>query len=141
VTAPTVPAAVLPHFTALQVLLDAQLPAAVGVHVGGAPGSAVPPYVVLYPREIIWEGSLGDRYRDLLLEFQASIVGTGPEQVLDVAGKVPVVLLTQLPTITGRTVQPLWKEPSGEALRRDDDVNPPLFFLPLVFQMRTEPSP
>lgn len=137
----TAPAPVLPHLTGLQVLLDAQLPAAVGVHVGGAPGTAVPPYVVLYSREIIPEGSLGDRWRDLLVEFQVTCVGTGPEQTLDVAGKVSAVLLTQLPTITGRTVQPLWPVPSGESLRRDDDVNPPLFYLSLVFQMRTEPGP
>lgn len=136
----TAPAPVLPHLTGLQALLDAQLPAAVGVHIGGAPASAVLPYVVLYSREIIPEGPLGDRYRDLLLEFQASCVGAGPEQALDVAGKVPAVLLTQLPAVAGRTVQPLWQVPSGEALRRDDDVNPPLYFLPLVFQMRTEPA-
>jgi hypothetical protein len=137
----TAPAPVLPHLTGVQALLDAQLPAAVGVHVGGAPASAVLPYVVLYSREIVPEGPLGDRWRDLLLEFQATCVGTGPEQVLDVAGRVPVVLLMLLPTIAGRTVQPLWQVPAGEALRRDDDVNPPLHYLPLIFGMRTEPGP
>lgn len=136
----TAPAPVLPHITGVRDLLDAQLPAAISVGIASGIGLN-PPYVVLYSDPGTPEGTLGDRYRDLLVEFQVTCVGSGPEQALDVAGKVRAVLLTQQPAISGRTVQPLWQEPSGEPVRRDDDVSPPLFYLPLIFQMRTEPAP
>jgi hypothetical protein len=136
----TAPTGVLDHATAVQVLLDAQLPASVGVAIGSGVGLTAP-YAVVYPDPGTPEGSLGDRYRDLLVEFQVTCVGAGPQQAMDVAGRVRTVLLTQLPVISGRVVQPLWQEPTGERLRRDDDVSPPLWYLPLIFQMRTEPGP
>jgi hypothetical protein len=86
------------------------------------------------------EGSLGDRHRDLLIEFQVTCVGTGPEQAQWVADRVRLVLLTQVPTVAGRTVQPLWQVPTGERVRPDFDLDPPLYYLPVIFQMRTEPS-
>lgn len=136
----TAPAGVLDHAVAVQTLLDAQLPAAVGVGLGSAVGLTAP-YAVIYPDPGTPEGSIGDRYEDLLVEFQVTCVGTGPQQAMDVVGRVRAILLGQLPTITGRFVQPLWQEPTGERLRRDDDVSPPLYYLPLIFQMRTEPAP
>jgi hypothetical protein len=135
----TAPAPVLAHVTAVRDLLDAQLPAAVTVEVGGAPAGAAPPYAVVYPDPGMPEGTLGDRHRDLLLEFQVTCVGTGPQQAQDVADRVRTVLLTLTPSVTGRMVQPLWQVVSGERVRRDDDVNPPLWYLPLIFQMRTGP--
>jgi hypothetical protein len=135
----TAPAPVLAHVTAVRDLLDAQLPAAVTVEVGSAPAGQVPPYAVIYPDPGMPEGTLGDRHRDLLLEFQVTCVGTGQAQAQDVADRVRAVLLTWTPAVAGRTVQPLWQVVSGERVRRDDDVNPPLYYLPLIFQMRTGP--
>lgn len=136
----TSPAAALPHLQGARDLLDGQLPAAVRISIGVAPTGA-PPYAVLYVREVTAEGWLGDRYRDLLVEFQVTCVGTGPEQAMDVADKSRTALLTQTPTVPGRVVQPLWQEPTGEPLLRDDDVTPPLYYLPLIFRMRSEPAP
>lgn len=136
----TAPAPPGPHATGVRDLLDAQLPAAVAVAIGERPADSQL-CVVLYPDPGMPEGSLGDRYRDLLMEIQATCVGTGVDQVLDLAGRVRTVLLTLLPTIAGRTVQPLWEVVTGERVRPDNDVNPPLWYLPLVFQMRTEPGP
>jgi hypothetical protein len=140
VTAPSAPAAALPHLQAARDLLDTQTPSAIRFAVGVAP-TGTPPYGVLYVREVTAEGWLGDRYRDLLVEFQVTCVGTGPEQAMDVADRSRAVLLTQTPAVAGRVVQPLWQEPTGEPLLRDDDVTPPLYYLPLIFQMRTEPAP
>jgi hypothetical protein len=140
VTDPTIPAAALPHLQAARDLLDAQTPAAIRFGIGVAPTGS-PPYAVLYVREVTAEGWLGDRYRDLLVEFQTTCVGTGPEQAMDVADKVRTTLLTMQPAVAGRTVQPLWQEPTGEPLLRDDDVTPPLYYLPLIFRMRSEPAP
>jgi hypothetical protein len=137
----TAPAPPGPHILAVRDLLRGQLPAAVKGDVGGAPPGALPPYWALYTDAGNPEGTLGDRHRDLLLEFQVTVVGTGTEQVLDVAGRVRSVLLTLLPAVAGRTVQPLWEIPNGEPIRRDDDLLPPLWYLPLTFQMRTEPAP
>jgi hypothetical protein len=136
----TTPAALLPHTLALQALLAAQLPAGFGVHVGSSPKSAAAPFVVLYPDPGTPEGTLGDRHRDLLIEVQATCVGTGPEQAQRVADLVRGVLLTQTPTVAGRTVQPLWQVPTGERVRPDFDLTPPLFYLPVIFQLRSEPS-
>lgn len=137
----TAPAPPGPHAIGIRNLLLAQLPAAVKGEIGGAPAGASPPYWALYPDPGTPEGTLGDRHRDLLMEFQVTVVGSGAEQVLDVAGRVRTVLLTQLPTVAGRVVQPLWETPTGERVRRDNDVNPPVWYLPLIFQMRTEPAP
>lgn len=136
----TAPAPPGPHVTGVRDLLAAQLPAAVAVAIGGRPGTATL-CVVLYPDPGTPEGSLGDRHRDLLMEIQATCVGAGTEQVLDLAGRVRTALLTLLPTVAGRTVQPLWEVVTGERVRRDDEVTPALYYLPLVFQMRTEPGP
>lgn len=136
----TAPAALLPHTQGVQALLDAQLPANVTVHVGTSPAGTAAPFVVIYPDPGMPEGTMGDRHRDLLVEFQFTCVAAGPEQAQWLAGAVRAVLLTQTPTIAGRVVQPLWQVPTGERVRADFDLNPPLYYLPVIFQMRTEPS-
>lgn len=137
----TAPAGPGPHVLGLRDHLDQQLPAPGRVGIGGAPPGVKPWYVVLYPDPGRPEGTLGDRHRDLLIEVQVTVVGVGPEQVLDIAGHVRTALLTSLPAVAGRVVQPLWEVPTGERVRRDDDVTPPVFYQPLTFQMRTEPAP
>lgn len=137
----TAPADPGPHAIGLRDHLDGQLPASGRVGLGGAPPGVKPWYVALYPDPGTPEGTLGDRHRDLLVEVQATVVGVGVEQVLDIAGHVRTAYLTQIPAVPGRVVQPLWEIPTGERVRRDDDVDPPLWYLPLVFGMRTEPAP
>lgn len=135
----TAPAAVRAHVDGLLTLLAAQA-TGVGVYRGEAPAGAALPYVVLYTDPGTPEGSLGDRHRDLLIEFQATAVGRTSEQAEWAADKVRGVLLTQQPTVTGRVVQPLWQAASGPRVQRDDDLTPPVFYLPVIYQMRTEPA-
>lgn len=139
----TAPAPVRAHVDGLMALLAAQLGGlgeAVAVYRAKAPAAAVPPYVVLYAGPGRHEGSLGDRFRDLFLEFQITAVGTTSEQAEWAADAARLVLLTMQPTVPGRQVQPLWQVDSSQPVARDDDVTPPLFYLPVIYQMRSDPS-
>jgi hypothetical protein len=144
----TAPAALDPHVTGEQTLLDAALPAAVGVHIGGAPPGATPPYLVLYfdagavhglvGDELL--GTLGDRHRDLLTEFQVTAVGATAQQAQELASQARVVVLTQQPTVAGRVVSPAWQVPGGPRVAPDYDLTPPLFYLPVIYQRRSGPA-
>lgn len=135
----TAPAGARTHVDGLLALLRTQLGANVGVDWGNRATGRQPPCLVLYPDPGTPEGSLGDRHRDLLLEFQLTAIGTTAEQAAWVGDAARAVLLTMQPTVTGRIVQPLWQV-DGQPVQRDNDVTPPLYFQVAVYQMRTEPS-
>lgn len=132
----SVPASAGPHATALKAQLVA---AGLSVGYGRAPASASAPYVVLYPDSGTPEGTLGDRFCDLLMDFQVTAVGRMPEEAMYQADKARIALLGSVPTVTGRTVQPLWQRDSQPVLR-DDDVTPPLFYATAQYQLRSEPA-
>lgn len=125
--------AVLPHLDAVQAALTV---AGLAVGLGGAPVPAVTRYVALYPDpgQSVRE-SLADRRTDLTLMVQATCVGPTAEQALWVADKVRGALAGGL-TVDGRLV---WRpeELGGPPLARDDDVTPPLYFVPIQFQLRS----
>jgi hypothetical protein len=129
VTAPEV----LPHVDAVQAALTA---AGLAVGLGGAPVPAVDRYVALYPDagQFVTE-SLADRRTDFVGMVQATCVGPTAEQALWVADKVRSALASVL-TVDGRVV---WRpeELGGPPVSRDDDVTPPLFYVPIQFQIRS----
>jgi hypothetical protein len=129
VTAP----AVLPHVDAVQAAL---VGAGLAVGLGGAPVPAVSKYVALYPDpgQSVSE-SLADRRTDVMLMVQATCVGPTAEQALWVADKVRSALAGVL-TVDGRVA---WRpeELGGPPVSRDDDVTPPLFYVPIQFQIRS----
>jgi hypothetical protein len=129
VTAP----AVLPHVDAVQAALTG---AGLAVGLGGAPVPAAARYVALYPDpgQSVPE-SLADRRTDVMLMVQATCVGPTAEQALWVADKARAALSGPL-TVDGRVA---WRpeELGGPPVSRDDDVTPPLFYVPIQFQIRS----
>lgn len=151
-TQPTAPALAREHVDGLFVLLRGNLPPAPAppavqvrvydadalVDAAGKPPAA--PYAVLYPDPGWPEGTLGDRWRWLLLGFQVTGVGATRRQAQWVADWARGVLLTQQPVVPGRVVHPLWQQEGSPPIDRDDDVSPPLFYAPVLYQMRSVPA-
>lgn len=129
------PPAVLPHRDAVRAALEG---AGLAVGLGGAPPSAPSnsKYVVLYfdPGQSVRE-SLADRRTDFQAMFQVTCVGPTEEQALWVADKARAALFGTL-TVSGRTS---WRpeELGGPPVQRDDDVTPPLYFLPVQYRLQS----
>lgn len=133
----TAPAEARTHVAAvLAVLVGAGLT----TYLGESPSAAPEKYLVLYPDPGTPEGSLGDRHRDLLLEFQVTAVGRTAEQASWMADKARAALLGTVPTVAGRAVQPLWQVGFPPPVQRDDDVSPPTFYQPISYQLRSGPE-
>jgi hypothetical protein len=126
---------VKPHMDAVTAALaDAGLT----VGQGGAPPS-VPStgiYVALYfdPGQSLRE-SLADKRTDFALLFQVTCVGPSQEKCLWAAQKSRQALHGPL-TVDGRAS---WRpeELGGPPVQRDDDVSPPLFFLPVQYRLQS----
>lgn len=110
------------------------------VYLGGTPTSSgwSPPdkFAVLYPEpgEAVRE-SLADARTDFMTTFQVTCVGGDLERCLWVADKVRAALSVQL-TVAGRSA---WKpeDLGGPPVQRDDDVTPPLFFVPVQYRLKS----
>jgi hypothetical protein len=136
----TAPALVRPHAAAVVVMLTAGgCPAydSEGPIPTARPGSG---WVVLWADPGTPEGTLGDRHRDLLLEFQATAVGCTPEQCRWAVDKARTILLGTIPAIAGRAVEPLWQVGQPPPIQRDDDEQPPLFYQPVSYRLRSVPA-
>jgi hypothetical protein len=135
----TVPA-VLPHLDAVQAAL-----AGVGltVYLGGTPTSAgwSPPdkYAVLYADTgTAVRESLGDRRTDFAALVQVTCVGSSMERALWVSDRVRLAMAVPL-AVTGRAS---WRpeELGGPPVQRDDDVTPPLWFVPVQYRLQSIPA-
>ncbi|MET9479878.1 hypothetical protein [Streptomyces sp. NPDC006638] len=93
-------------------------------------------YVALYfdPGQVSSE-SLGDRRSVLSLGFQATCVGPTATECLWVAQQVRVALFGRL-VVSGRTT---WRpeDLGGPPVQRDDDVSPPVFYLPVQYRLQS----
>jgi hypothetical protein len=131
---------VLPHVDAVQAALTG---AGLTVYLGGTPAATswTPPdkYAVLYPEpgEAVRE-SLADQRTDFLAVFQVTCVGGSMERALWVADKVRQALSGPL-VVGGRTV---WRpeDLGGPPVQRDDDTNPPSFFVPVQYRIKSIPA-
>lgn len=85
-------------------------------------------------------GVLGDPFRDVEITGQVTCVGTTAEQARLVADIVSAAVLGHVLTVTGWVCQPITLDSDPPPIRRDDDVNPPLFVLPLLFEFRANPA-
>ncbi|GFH34291.1 hypothetical protein [Streptomyces pacificus] len=127
--------AVLPHRDGIVAALEA-----VNLVVGrGAAPDPVPAsrmYAVVYmsPGRSVSE-SLADLRTNFDALFQVTAVGPDEERCLWVADRVRAGLHAGV-TVEGRAV---WRpeEIGGPPVIRDDDVSPPLFFLPIQFMIRS----
>jgi hypothetical protein len=131
---------VLPHVDAVQAALEG---AGLVVYLGGTPTSSgwSPPdkFCVLYPEpgEAVRE-SLADARSDFMATFQVTCVGGSMERALWVADKVRQALVGPL-SVAGRTV---WRpeDLGGPPVQRDDDVTPPLWFVPVQYRIKSIPA-
>ncbi|MFD9124354.1 hypothetical protein [Kitasatospora sp. NPDC059571] len=131
--------AVLPHVQAVEDVLTA---AGLTVYQGGAPpGPAAPPatYVVLYPSPGTLESaSLADDRTVLDTTVQLTCVGSTPQGAVGTADRAAAALSPPL-TVAGRAC---WRPErlGGPPLQRDDDLAPPLWYLPVQYRLRSLPD-
>lgn len=127
--------AVLPHRDAVRNALEA---VGLTVGLGGAPAPAPASgmYAVVYftPGRSVSE-SLADRRTDFEGMFQVTCVGPDEERCLWVSDKVRAALHAPL-AVAGRAA---WRpeELGGPPVQRDDDVTPPLYFLPVQYRLQS----
>lgn len=129
----TSPPEVLPHADAVQAAIAAQ---GVTVYLAGAPAGAPDKYAVVYPDpgQTVRE-SLADARTDFTAVVQVTCVGATAEKALWVTGRVRRALAVPL-TVDGRAC---WRpeDLGGPPLARDDDVTPPVFFLPVEYRLQS----
>lgn len=113
-------------------LVAADLTVGLGVRPDGASK-----YVVLSTFGDVEPSSVSEPYGAFVWTGQVLCVGQGPEQAEWVADRVRTALLAPL-TITGRAWMGVDHEP-GPPLQRDEDVNPPLFWLSETYRITTHP--
>lgn len=129
---------VLPHRNAVLAALTA---AGLAVGDGGAPNPApaTQMYVAVYfdPGQSLTE-SLADRRTGFRALFQVTCVGPTAEKCLWVCDKARSALFAPL-MVAGRTA---WRpeELGGPPVARDDDVTPPLFFVPVQYRLKSLPT-
>jgi hypothetical protein len=135
----TTPPLALPHRNAVLAALQSIQGVAVGE--GGAP-NPVPSnqmYAVLYmdPGQSS-TASLADDRSTFQGLFQVTCVGPTVEKCLWVADKVRTALFGTL-TVAGRAA---WRpeEQGGPPVQRDDDVTPPLYYLPVQYRLQSIPA-
>ncbi|WP_431999330.1 hypothetical protein [Streptomyces sioyaensis] len=124
-----------PHLEAVVGALEG---AGLAVGQGGAPSPmpASKRYVALYMDPgTVGRESLADRRTDLALLFQVTCVGPTAEQCLWVAQQVRRALFGPLMVAGRATWRP--EELGGPPVARDDDVSPPLFFLPVQYRLQS----
>jgi len=128
--------ATLPHVDAVTAVLTA---ASIVTSLGAAPPDASPPFCVLYINAgQAVPGSLADPLSDFDALMQATCVGKTAEQALSVSDRVRAALSVPL-VVAGRSgLRP--EELGGPPVQRDDDVVPPLFYVPVQYRLRSTPA-
>ncbi|MGW5126682.1 hypothetical protein ACWEQ7_22030 [Streptomyces sp. NPDC004069] len=130
---------VLPHLDAVQAALE---DAGLTVYVGGTPGGRwTPPdhFAVLYPDPgMATSESLANARTGFEATMQITCVGGDPVRALWVAGRVRQALAVPL-EVEGRSCWPP-EDLGGPPVQRDDDVTPPLWYVPVQYRIRSTPA-
>ncbi|MDX3087190.1 hypothetical protein PV620_30260 [Streptomyces sp. ME02-6978a] len=131
---------VLPHLDAVTAALEG---AGLTVYVGGLPTDTgwSPPdkFCVLYPEPgMAVRDSLADQRTDFEAVFTVTCVGGDPERALWVTGRVRRALSVP-PDVTGRKCHRP-EDLGGPPVARDDDVTPPLYFVPVQYRLCSTPA-
>jgi hypothetical protein len=124
-----------PHAKAVLDLLNADPDLTAALGKGGAGVD-----VVLYPDPGADESSSLIPNQDVVVFIPLHAIGSGPERALWVMDKVRSVLTGAKPTVTGRSVHPMWQEQGPTPLQRDDDVSPPLYASFAEYGIRSSPA-
>ncbi|MGR3870984.1 hypothetical protein ACUXZZ_20620 [Streptomyces graminifolii] len=131
---------VLPHADAVQSALE---DVGLTVYLGGTPSAAgwSPPdkFAVLYPDPgMAVRESLADERTAFDSTMQITCVGSSAERALWVAGKVRQALAAGI-TVAGRSCW-LPEDLGGPPVARDDDVTPPVYFVPVQYRVCSNPA-
>ena len=132
--------AVLPHMDAVNAALEAM---GLTVYIGGAPTASgwSPPdkFAVLYPDPgMASRASLAGERTDFTNLVQITCVGATVEQALWVADKTRQAMDGPLIVAGRKAWQP--EDQGGPPVQRDDDVTPPLYFVPVQYLIKSIPS-
>ena len=133
----TTPPDVLPHVDAVQAALEA---AGLTVYVGGSPTGTLPDkFAVLYPDPgQAVRASLADERTDFDTTMQVTCVGSDVVRALWVAARVRQALAAPL-AVEGRSCWPA-EDMGGPPVQRDDDVTPPVYFVPVQYRICSTPA-
>jgi hypothetical protein len=131
---------VLPHLDAVKTALEAVgLTVYVGVSPTAAGWTAPDKYAVLHPDPgMAVRESLANERTDFDSVMQVTCTGSDPERVLWVADKVRKALAAPL-DVEGRSCWPP-EDLGGPPLARDDDVTPPVYYLPVQYRICSTPA-
>jgi len=129
------PPQVLPHRDAVVAALEG-VGLTVGLGEAPDPAPAGGLYAVLFmsPGQVLTE-SLADQRTNMQVMFQVTCVGPDEERCLWVVDRVHQALHPVL-TVAGRKAFRA-EELGGPPMLRDDDVTPPLMYLPIQFMLRS----
>lgn len=126
------------HVDAVRNLVDAV--ANVTVYDGTVPNSPVLPYVVMYGDQGAAEANAYTEVSSFRrFRVQTTTVAANQPQARALAERVESALLDVRPTVAGRTCVPIRKETS-QPVRRDDDVDPPVFYAVDVWVLSSVPA-
>lgn len=101
-------------------------------------GLGLPPYVVAYVDPGRPDGYPFARDRSVTVTISTVSVGDGPEQALKMAGRTRDALLGVVPTVTGRTCQPIfWLD--GQPPSANRDLDPPVFEVSAQYRFTSQP--
>lgn len=129
-----------PTRTAVDAILATLAAAGVTAYPGAPTGDTARPYLSVWPSGGMsggGTGTLGDIYRDLVVEFQTTSVGDTVEQALWMHDKAALALAGATPTVSGRTAHPIYLDEAPQPVRRDDAPAQPLFLVTARWVFRT----
>jgi hypothetical protein len=100
----------------------------------------VRPYAVVYPGAgAPVRGSLSGATSEVPWAFQVTAVGGDRSRCLWAVKKVDGVLLDVRLTVTDWSTSRITRDP-GPDIRADNDVQPPRFYVPLLYRLTTAPT-
>jgi hypothetical protein len=116
--------------------------AGVSCSVGEAPANLSAPHCVVWPGAgFEMPTNLALPIGDLRLSFQLTAIGTTAEQAQWVSDTARVAINKVTPApIADYTFWPIYAEPASQPVRRDDQVEPPLFVSTSRWVIRSQPS-
>lgn len=137
--------ALLPHASAILERLDGLTlpngnPVVIGDHVApkAAENRVVAPCVVFYLRAGgSLSGDLNQTEMDGWLPFQLTSVGLTAAQAMSVSDRAHTRLTASRLTVAGRLIARCRRQTFGTRAERDNDVTPPLFYVPVEYRLWT----
>ena len=116
--------------------------AGLSASLGESSGTVNPPHVVVWASSgFALPTDLGHVIGDIELSFQLTAIGATPEQAQWAADKARVAVNRVIVSdIDGDAFWPIWAEQASQPVRRDDQVQPPMFVATSRWVLRSTPA-